>query len=691
MFQIMNKYFFGQSKQIKSGAVRIAVLFMCFVMLAASCPVNADDGEKSSKALSLKYPEIMGSDCIPDDGEKADFELTKRSRFYIVTEFGDDATKSDGGSDGNDATKSDGGSDGNDTNKNSDSGENEGGKNGKTQEIIQTVVDARLYETVSLMNSLFAAYGLSEDGPLLVFYGHEALAEPGDVLIRMVPGKRSQAYSLDVSDRAVITASSSDGIYYGLLTLMEMLLQADHPQNDEYLYNYYSYETTETQEPEGRPALKSFSFEDEPDLAERAIFLDCGRKYFSPEWIRRLIRRSSLQRYNTLILHFSEASGLRLDSRVFPWLTEDIDSLSMDEMADIVRFARKYHMKVIPSFDVPGHNQFIVEKYSSYVAEHPDFTFEYDGKKYGPVEQGADSDSQETDASEQDPSGLAADGEVQSEQAPDKFSSIANHYTHNGVTMESTRIGIDLTEEHAVAFINALLDDYAEFFRGLGCTVFDISGDEVLGYDSYVIGGELLQHENRWLFVEHWGDYAKNVLGITDGSPADTYISFLNTTAERLEEMGYTCRVFNDEIDINKNQHVELKPSIEISYWNAGRRSGKHFAENGYKMYHCISRWCYFASGRVEGVDIMDGKYYTVNSANIFENWDPYSFSSNSYNPKPVPEESCKGAYFCIWCDEPDYRTDEAIFEETEMRMWAGSEAACRAETTGSISTKSMP
>ena len=51
-------------------------------------------------------------------------------------------------------------------------------------------------------------------------------------------------------------------------------------------------------------------------------------------------------------------------------------------------------------------------------------------------------------------------------------------------------IGIDLTKEHAVAFTNALIDGYADFFANLGCTKFDIGSDELLGWYTFELGGE---------------------------------------------------------------------------------------------------------------------------------------------------------------------------------------------------------
>lgn len=630
------------------GRSRIIAIITCFMLFFLCLPVRVcAEGEISAEGTvageannentsgeDIGYPDILADEYYQSELEGKGFELNDGSRFYIVTDEITDPESSGTDNDTSEADKQAG------TDASGD--DEQAGTDASGDDI-----NKRVNETVELMTSLFASYGIPSQEPLFVFYGAEDYALPGDIVIRLTSGGDSQSYKLDITDRAVITSAGDDGIYYGLLTLLQIALRTK-ASNEGLTYNYYygwqsnqSAQQAENnegaEEDTGNLTIGKFSFEDGPDLEERAIFLDCGRKYFDAAWIRNLIRRASFQRYNTLILHFSEAQGLRLDSRVFPWLTEDIDSLTMTEMSDIVKFANRYHMNVIPSFDVPGHNKYIIDKYSAYMSEHPDFTFEYKGKTYGPE------------------------------------ASIANHYSHNGYIVESNSIGIDITEEHDVAFMDALIDDYAEFFRSLGCTDFDMGGDEVLGYASFNIGGDLLRHETRWDFVEHWADYAQGVMKIPGGSASDTYIHYLNRTALRLMDMGYTCRVFNDEIDINGDQHFKLLPSVELSYWNAGRRSAKHFAKEGHKLYNCVSRWCYFASGRAEGVDIMNGKYYTVNGLNIYDNWDPFAYSSTTYNPKPVPVEAAGGGYFCIWCDEPDYKSQETIWQEIEMRTWANS------------------
>lgn len=495
-----------------------------------------------------------------------------------------------------------------------------------------------LLETVRLMDSQFAACGIPFGKPLPVVYGRKEFARNGDIVIDLVseeeflPGISTadpeETYRLDIDRTIEIQACATDGIWYGLLELMQIAAEKKLDENV--------------------IALEKLRIKDGPDLKERALMLDCGRKYYSKEWIESLIRRASAQRYNALILHFAEAEGIRLDSELFPWLTEDIKSLTPDDMKEIVETAHLYHMEVIPSFDTPGHNTFMVESYAAHVKDDPEFSFEYDGKVYDRSIKG--------------------------------FGSIANHYSHGGDTEKADYIGIDLSKDHAVAFTNALIDGYADFFSRLGCTKFDIGSDELLGWYTLELGGDIISYNNRWEALEHWERYARKTLGIKNGSASDVLITYINNLADRLEAKGYTCRVFNDEIDINSDQHVELKESIEVTYWFDADNTAGHFAKKGHTMHNFMESWCFYVLRSYKGKDIMKNKYRSVNARNIFENWDPRSFARKKGKKMKVPPDKLGGANFAIWCDHPDYKSAETVWDETELRTWASASRMWNAE-----------
>ena len=113
---------------------------------------------------------------------------------------------------------------------------------------------------------------------------------------------------------------------------------------------------------------------------ERIFMLDCARKYFNPEWVKRLIDEISAVGFNVINIHFTDEVGHRLESKKFPWLAggdhtlctfgmeygcpeDDGKFFTMEEMRDIVRYAQSHGMEVLPSFDSPGHMTYAVKKY----------------------------------------------------------------------------------------------------------------------------------------------------------------------------------------------------------------------------------------------------------------------------------------------------------------------------------------
>lgn len=506
----------------------------------------------------------------------------------------------------------------------------------KTEGEFTLTENSRIYID-SLMKPSADLYQTAEtmSNGLKIVHGPRIFARKGDIIISCKAKSQSfeefanpeESYELYVGDRISLYACHPDGIFYGLVTLKEMMVDG----------------TT----------IPCCNIKDGPDLKERTIFLDCARKYFDPEWIKELIHRSAMQRYNALELHFSEAEGTRVESEVFPWLTAGNKFLTREEVKEIVAEAHKYHMDVIPSMDLPGHTQYIVQRYAKYVKKHPDWSFDYNGITYDKSVAG--------------------------------FGSIANHYTFNGETKDADYIGIDVTQPHAVAFIDALVDDYATFFKELGSDRFNISGDELLGWYNFTLGGRAFNYENRWESLEHWDNYARTNLGVKKGSASDTFIDYLNTLGGRLEEMGYRVRVFNDEINLNKNQHIKLKPSIELNYWTGLPGSPKSYAKDGHYMYNDVSHWNFYVVKLMRGADIMTNDFASVNPKNIYKNWNPRSLSSKKNKVKTIPEEQFGGSYFHIWCDHPDYKDAASIWSETHDLTWCNGTKMWNPEITDSL------
>ena len=371
---------------------------------------------------------------------------------------------------------------------------------------------------------------------------------------------------------------------------------------------------------------------------ERIFMLDCARKYFTPDWIKRLINEISEVGYNAIMIHFSEDIAMRLESKRYPWLAGGDHTLcvfgvangcaedngkyiTQNEMADIVRHAQAHGIDVIPSFDSPGHMNYIVKRYNEHYGTDIGNYFHKNGK-------------------------------VSIVQGSSAFK--------EALPMSYSR-GIDISNPEAVEFVKSLYEEYGRFFRELGCKSFDIGGDELLGF------GETIDDSvSKWQNLEHWDRYARELTGDSDAVAYDAFILYMNELAGLLRDMGYeSIRMWNDDVyrsyDTGWKGVCELDKSIDIQYWSTAANNGENtvlvYLERGHSVYNFGFEHTYYTL-------YPDRAPSRVTSENIIDNWNPFVFDAKAQENNPTPgEERVKGAGFCLWCDTPSAETEEEILE----------------------------
>lgn len=540
------------------------------LIVALACPCSYGQVANLSKAYGATVQSFKQT--------KEVFRLQKSSRFYIVEP--DEATQ-------------------------------EQGKDGAG--IVKA--SSKVKSTVRFVASEFAKKKKPSSKTLKVISGTRDKSKNGDILIEMHKGKyQAQQYQLTVGPKVVIKASTADGVFYGLRSLLKYRIAT------------------------GSNTLKGAVIKDKPDVKERVVHLDCARKYYSKSWIQKFIRRASWQGYNAIEIHFSEDQGLRLKSKKFPWLAGTYNGvkgvLTQSQMAEICSTARNNHVDVIPSFDSPGHMDYITKRYRSYVSSHPNFKFKYKGKTYSKNSSG--------------------------------FSNISNYFKYNGAKSAYNYCSINLANPVARAFTAALIDEYADFFKKQGCSKFNIGGDELHGWYDVTVGGRTFTHGTKWKALQHWESYARHTLKISKGSPADTYIDYMNKTATRLEKKGYTCRMWNDEMYRCGSRHIKIKKSIKIVFWTDNYAPLSKFKSKGYDLYNAVSTWTYYVT---TPPSVHTYKY--VYARPIYERWNPKSFAEPGYKAKTISDAHYQGAYFCIWCDYASAKTQSQVYSDAGMKMWA--------------------
>lgn len=131
--------------------------------------------------------------------------------------------------------------------------------------------------------------GVLSEAPQIVFGTLENAAD-NDIIVKMgtnpdLTGK-NDAYAVDIKNNITISAEDETGIYYGLTSVIQMLIEGDN-------------------------VLTKGNIVDYSDVEDRSFHLDCARKFFTKDWIISLIKDLSWQKYNSIQLHFSENEGFR--------------------------------------------------------------------------------------------------------------------------------------------------------------------------------------------------------------------------------------------------------------------------------------------------------------------------------------------------------------------------------------------
>lgn len=169
----------------------------------------------------------------------------------------------------------------------------------------------------------------------------------------------AEAYSLNVSaDGIDINATTAAGLFYGMVTLWQLLEDAGH----------------------GAAVLPLLTIVDRPAFKWRGLMLDSARHMQSAAFIMRYIDWMALHKLNVLHWHLTDDQAWRLEIRKYPRLTGigawrkpagDAPAAELDPatgnprlyggfytqatVRDIVAHARSRHVEIVPEINVPGH------------------------------------------------------------------------------------------------------------------------------------------------------------------------------------------------------------------------------------------------------------------------------------------------------------------------------------------------
>lgn len=174
-----------------------------------------------------------------------------------------------------------------------------------------------------------------------------------------------EAYRLNVSEKTVtIDGATHAGVFYGMQTVMKALPIVKG---------------------EKQVLLPAVEIADAPRFAYRAFMIDCGRHFFSVDYLKKLIDIFAMHNINYFHWHLTEDQGWRIEIKKYPLLTEigskrtgtitapqsgEYDNVpvsgyyTQEEAREIVRYAAERYITVIPEIDMPGHMQAALASYN---------------------------------------------------------------------------------------------------------------------------------------------------------------------------------------------------------------------------------------------------------------------------------------------------------------------------------------
>ncbi|MER6305781.1 beta-N-acetylhexosaminidase [Streptomyces sp. NPDC001657] len=199
-------------------------------------------------------------------------------------------------------------------------------------------------------------------------------ADATDTLaLALDPALPAEGYRLEADARwgVRITGGGPAGVFWGAQTLRQLL--GPHAFRRAPLTP-------------GRPAaLPQLTVEDAPRFGWRGLLLDVARHFLPKDGVLRYLDLLAAHKLNVLHLHLTDDQGWRIEIRRYPKLTgtgawrartklghrasplwderPHGGYYTQDDIREIVAYAARRHITVVPEIDVPGHSQAAIAAY----------------------------------------------------------------------------------------------------------------------------------------------------------------------------------------------------------------------------------------------------------------------------------------------------------------------------------------
>ena len=192
--------------------------------------------------------------------------------------------------------------------------------------------------------------------------------------VEELPGvNNAEGYVLTSTKKGVdIQAKTGAGLFYGVQTLLQMASEA----------NKVAFGT----------------IIDEPRFEYRGMMLDVSRHFFGLDFVKKQIDAMAYYKLNRLHLHLTDAAGWRIEIKKYPRLTNfaawrtgkdwkewwngdrkyveegsegaEGGYFTQDQCREIVEYAKKHYITVIPEIEMPSHSEEVLTAYPELSCTH---------------------------------------------------------------------------------------------------------------------------------------------------------------------------------------------------------------------------------------------------------------------------------------------------------------------------------
>jgi len=171
-----------------------------------------------------------------------------------------------------------------------------------------------------------------------------------------------EEYSIDINKkRCIVKANGYNGFLYAIQTLKQLMPVAVFGN---------------TIDAKQKFMMPCVTIMDQPRFAYRGMHIDCSRHFFPVEEVKKYLDIMAVYKLNRLHWHLTDDQGWRVEIKKYPRLTEvgafrngtvvgkDWSSndgiryggyYTQEQLKDVVAYAAKLGITIIPEIDLPGH------------------------------------------------------------------------------------------------------------------------------------------------------------------------------------------------------------------------------------------------------------------------------------------------------------------------------------------------